>query len=83
MLMTLSNEHRDRSCDARNKQDSPADDPTEIYVGQKWVSNNDPKLVITIKEPVVNQHDTWAVTSSVGVPFMITTNDVVTGYRLT
>ena len=58
-------------------------DPSEIQVGQQWVSNHDPKLVITIKEPVVNQDGTWAVTSSVGVPFIITTNDIRSGYRLT
>ena len=58
-------------------------DPSEIQVGQQWVSNHDRKFVITIKESVVNQVDTWAVTSSVGVPFIITKNDIRSGYRLT
>ena len=58
-------------------------DPSEIQVGQQWVSNHDPKLIIAIQESVVNQIDTWAVTSSVGVPFIITTNDILTGYSLT
>jgi hypothetical protein len=54
---------------------------TPVEPDQKWVSNNDPELVITVHGPVVNQIDTWAVTTSVGVQFTITTNEIIQGYR--
>ena len=56
-------------------------DPTGVRVGQRWVSKTDPKLIITIMG-LVDRDDTWAVASSIGVPFQITAKDLLAGYRL-